>query len=161
MKEEKRIRNRLTKGEYEEIENEIYQLEKDIEFLKKEIQKHSAGKEIYEEMLQDKHEILHQKKMEKENLDRKIETSFSEETEKSSVPEIRKKTRVKKIIENLRKTKKLEEILKKEERPDRKKQTVKKKRGSRININGTGKSDEIRGNFTLKDLEYLDELEKQ
>ena len=161
MKEEKRIRNRLTKGEYEEIENEIYQLEKDIEFLKKEIQKHSAGKEIYEEMLQDKHEVLHQKKMEKENLDRKIRTSFSEETEKSSVPEIREKTRVKKIIENLRKTKKLEEILKKEERLDRKKQTVKKKRGSRININGTGKSDEIRGNFTLKDLEYLDELEKQ
>ena len=72
INEEKRIKNRLTKGEYEELENEILQLEKDIKFLEKEIQKHSTGKEIYEEMIQEKHEILHQKKVEKQSLDSEI-----------------------------------------------------------------------------------------
>lgn len=160
INEEKRIRNRLTKGEYEELENEILQLEKDIKFLKKEIEKNSTGKEIYEEMIQEKYEFLHQKKIEKENLNNKIEISFKEETEKSFVPKIHEKLKIEKIINNIKKTQKVEEILKREEKQGKNKSSSQKKKGSKINISGTGKSEEIRGNFTLKDLEYLDEFEK-
>lgn len=160
INEEKRIKNRLTKGEYEELENEILQLEKDIKFLEKEIQKHSTGKEIYEEMIQEKHEILHQKKVEKQSLDSEIETLFKKETEKSFVPKIQEKLKIEKIINNIKKTQKVEEILKREEKQDKNKNSYQKKKGSKINISGTGKSEEIRGNFTLKDLEYLDEFEK-
>jgi len=46
------------------------------------------------------------------------------------------------------------------EKQDKNKNSYQKKKGSKINISGTGKSEEIRGNFTLKDLEYLDEFEK-
>ena len=160
INEEKRIKNRLTKGEYEELENEILQLEKDIKFLEKEIQKHSTGKEIYEEMIQEKHEILHQKKVEKQSLDSEIEILFKKETEKSFVPKIQEKLKIEKIINNIKKTQKAEEILKREEKQDKNKNSYQKKKGSKINISGTGKSEEIRGNFTLKDLEYLDEFEK-
>ena len=111
-------------------------------------------------MIQEKHEILHQKKVEKQSLDSEIETLFKKETEKSFVPKIQKKLKIEKIINNIKKTQKAEEILKREEKQDKNKNSYQKKKGSKINISGTGKSEEIRGNFTLKDLEYLDEFEK-
>ena len=111
-------------------------------------------------MIQEKHEILHQKKVEKQSLDSEIEILFKIETEKSFVPKIQEKLKIEKIINNIKKTQKAEEILKREEKQDKNKNSYQKKKGSKINISGTGKSEEIRGNFTLKDLEYLDEFEK-
>ena len=162
VKEEIRIKNKLTTGEYEEVNNEIEQLKKDIEYLKKEIKKERVDKEIYKEMLDEKTKILEEKEIIKRDMDIKIKTQFDKEIKKNFNPKIKEKIRIEKILENIDKTRKIDKILKKDivekQKNKLKSRTLKR---NRLHLNTKVKTEdgELRGNFTLKDLENLEDYD--
>lgn len=163
LREEMRIKNKLTTGEYEEINNEIEQLKKDIDFLKKEIKKETSGKEIYKEMLEDKSGTLREKEAAKKNMDNKIKTQFDKEIKKNSNPKAKEKIRIEKILEDIDKTKKLDKVLKKDSGKNKNsnlKSKTSKKNNLHLNTKIKNEDGELKGNFTLKDLEDLEDFER-